>query len=71
MLGRLPAARVAEAGGGGRTASDADASREANVDLRRVVAGLAHDLRNPMTTIKTFAGSLAELPADDDCAAPR
>ncbi len=30
-----------------------------NLDLRRVVAGLAHDIRNPMTAIKTFASSIA------------
>ena len=47
-------------------AADSEPAHAANVDLRRVVAGLAHDLRNPMTAIKTFAGTLAALPADED-----
>lgn len=36
-----------------------------SVDVQQVIAGLAHDLRNPMTTIRTFASTLeAVRPAD-------
>jgi signal transduction histidine kinase len=72
-LARLPVRAVAPAAA--PSAAEALASQAVptiepapatNVDLRRVVAGLAHDLRNPMTAIKTFAGTLAALPADED-----
>ena len=49
-----------------QAATTIEPAQATNVDLRRVVAGLAHDLRNPMTAIKTFAGTLAALPADED-----
>jgi DNA-binding NtrC family response regulator len=36
------------------------ASDEEPVDFAQIVAGLAHDLRNPMVAIKTFAGTISE-----------
>ncbi len=42
--------------------ADADSEPEAfsgNPSFENIVQGLAHDLRNPMTTIKTFAGAMS------------
>lgn len=36
------------------------------LDVRNVIAGLAHDLRNPMTTIKTFAGTIGGVGSSED-----
>jgi DNA-binding NtrC family response regulator len=72
-VARLPARMAQAAGGGGFDEPRAAASRPADtagraLDIRNVIAGLAHDLRNPMTTIKTFAGTLGCVgsTADDD-----
>jgi signal transduction histidine kinase len=38
---------------------DAGPEADERVDFEQIVAGLAHDLRNPMVAIKTFAGTIA------------
>lgn len=71
-IARLPA-RIAQAASGG-VGSDAGATAPPRpsgaglrtLDVRNVIAGLAHDLRNPMTTIKTFAGTFGALGVSDD-----
>lgn len=72
-VARLPARIAQGAAGAGFEEPGATPSRSAAVparalDIRNVIAGLAHDLRNPMTTIKTFAGTLGSVgsTADDD-----
>lgn len=71
-IARLPA-RMAQAAAAGGEESRATAPRPVGtparaLDIRSVIAGLAHDLRNPMTTIKTFAGTLGSVGsgADED-----
>lgn len=44
----------------------AEESPAAQADIRHVIAGLAHDLRNPMTTIKTFASTVGGVSGDPE-----
>jgi DNA-binding NtrC family response regulator len=71
-ISRLPA-RIAQAAAGavGGAEATATSSRPGGgavrpLDVRNVIAGLAHDLRNPMTTIKAFAGTLGLSGVSDD-----
>jgi DNA-binding NtrC family response regulator len=69
-VSRLPArlAQAAAVAGDDATAIPARTRGAAvrAVDVRNVIAGLAHDLRNPMTTIKTFAGTLGAVGVSED-----
>jgi len=64
-VSRLPA-RVAQAAAGVAVGTEARPAASRALDIRNVIAGLAHDLRNPMTTIKAFAGTLGTAGVTDD-----
>jgi len=69
-VARLPS-RAAQAAGAGSDEPRGVGSRSVGappgaLDIRSVIAGLAHDLRNPMTTIKTFAGTLGSVASTGD-----
>lgn len=63
----VPSGATAGAGGGSRTPLAAQANGHArSVDLSLVIHELAHEFKNPMVTIKTFAQLLGERYQDEN-----
>jgi signal transduction histidine kinase len=62
----VEAAHLALAGAPAASAPPPAVARPAAADLEFVLAELAHELRNPMVTIKTFARHLPEMLEDAD-----